>query len=99
VSGRHVQLLTLLLDEGNLTLAELTRRTAHIYLVKNPTKALVRDLNYLISLQAITHERLDGPRGFILRINLEWPAQITETEFFRRVKEMPKGKVHGFLSS
>jgi hypothetical protein len=32
-------------------------------------------------------------------INLDWPAQITETEFFKRVKEMPKAKIYGFLSS
>jgi hypothetical protein len=34
-----------------------------------------------------------------LSANLEWPTQITETEFFKRVKAMPKGKVYGFLSS
>jgi hypothetical protein len=31
-------------------------------------------------------------------INLDWPMKITETEFFRRMKELPKGKVYGFLS-
>ena len=28
---------------------------------------------------------------------LEWPTQITETEFFARVKQMPKAKTHSFL--
>jgi len=27
-----------------------------------------------------------------------WPTEITETEFFRSVKEMPKAKTHGFLA-
>jgi hypothetical protein len=44
-------------------------------------------------------KKLPEAQGFLLSINLDWPTQITETEFFKRVKEMPKGKVYGFLSS
>ena len=39
--------------------------------------------------------QLSNKRDFFLSINLEWPTQITETEFFKRVKETPKAKVHG----
>jgi Fic family protein len=99
LSGRHVQLLTLLLDEGEMTLAALVQRAAHFYQVKNPAKALTRDLNYLVGLDAVTAERLPEDQGFIVRVNLDWPSQITETEFFRRMKELPKGKVYGFLST
>jgi len=99
ISSRHVQLLNLLLDMEEMTLAELSAKTRHFYEVKNPYKALVRDLNYLIRLQAVRVKPLAEEKGFLLSINLEWPTQITETEFFRRVKEMPKGKVYGFLSS
>lgn len=98
MSSRHVQLLNLLLDQDEITLADLSARTRHFYAVKNPQKALVRDLSYLIQLQAMGATRLPEDKGFLLAINLEWPTQITETEFFRRVKEMPKGKVFGFLS-
>lgn len=62
-------------------------------------KALIRDLNYLIGLGAVSFERIGDPPNIVLRIHLDWPTQITETEFFRRVKEMPKGKLHRFLSS
>ncbi len=99
VSNRHVQLLNLLLEEEEITLEALTKRTAHFYRVKNPYKALIRDLNYLIELKAITYKRLPENTGFLILIQLEWPMQITETEFFRRAKEMPKAKVHGFLST
>lgn len=99
MSARHVQLLNLLLDEGSLVMEEFIKRTAHFYTVKNPTKALVRDLQYLVGLKAMMVEKPKDHRGHILSINLEWPTQITETEFFRLVKDMPKGKVHGFLSS
>jgi Fic family protein len=99
VSGRHVQLLNLLLDEEEMTLAMLTERTRHIFNVQNPYKALVRDLNYLIGMGAIAAKRLPDKTGFLITINLDWPTKITETEFFQRVKAMPKGKVYGFLSA
>lgn len=99
VSDRHVQLLNLLLDEEEMTLVELTKRTAHIYSVANPYKALIRDLNYLIELESIAAKRLPEGSGFLISIRLEWPARITETEFFRKAKELPKAKVHGFLSA
>lgn len=99
LSGRHVQLLTLLLDEEEMTLAAIAERTRHFYGVRNPYKALVRDLNYLIGLNAVVAQRLPENRGFLLQINLEWPTKITETEFFLRMKELPKGKVYGFLST
>lgn len=99
MSDRHVQLLNLLLDHDNQTLAELEQDTKQFYRVNNPRKALIRDLNYLVGLQALTAKRLQDKTDFQLSINLEWPTQITETEFFKRAKELPKAKVYGFLSS
>lgn len=99
MSERHVQLLHLLLDEEEIVLEDLSKRTAHFYRMRNPYKALIRDLNYLIGLGAILAKRLPENAGFLISIRLEWPTRITETEFFRQVKEMPKAKVHGFLST
>ena len=99
MSNRHVQLLNLLLDEEHITLAELEKRMPHVYHMKNPYKALIRDLNYLIELGAVGTTRLPENAGFLIVIRLDWPTRITETEFFRHVKDMPKAKVHGFLSS
>jgi hypothetical protein len=99
VSGRHVQLLNLLLDEEEMTLAVLTERTRHIFNLSNPYKALVRDLNYLIGMGATSAKRLPDESGFLIHINLDWPTKIAETEFFKRVKVLPKGKVYGFLSA
>jgi Fic family protein len=99
LSGRHVQLLNLLLDEEKMTLTAITERTRHFYRVRNPYRALSRDLNYLIGLQAIAARRLPDNAGFLFSINLDWPTQITETEFFRRMKDMPKGKMYGFLAT
>ena len=99
MSDRHVQLLNLLLDEEEITLAELAKRTMHLYRMKDAYRALIRDLNYLIELNAVWSKRLPENAGFLISIRLEWPTKITETEFFRRVKAMPKAKGYGFLST
>jgi len=99
MSDRHVRLLQLLLDHGSQNGAVFIKQTAGLYQVKNPRKALMRDLSYLSALQAIEVKQASDKLDFIISINLDWPAQITESEFFKRVKEMPKAKLHGFLSS
>ncbi len=92
ISARHAQILYLLLDAGEMMLPDLVLKTRSFYSLKNPQKAFIRDLNYLIRLQAIRGERLPDDDTVLLTINLEWPTQITETEFFKRTKDMPKGK-------
>jgi hypothetical protein len=99
MNERHMQLLNLLLDVGELSLSGLLARSAPFYRVANPRKALIRDLTYLIELEAIRFEPGPNVDQSRLIIDLEWPMRITETEFFRWAKSMPKGKVHGFLSS
>ncbi len=99
MSDRHVRLLQLLLDRGDHKFTEILKQTGALYHVKNPRKAVIRDLSYLVALQAIEIKQTGDKSDAIISINLDWPAQITESEFFKRVKEMPKAKVHGFLSS
>lgn len=98
MSARHVQVLNVLLERDRVTLSQLEELTRHQYTVKNPYKALVRDLSYLIGLGAMGAERLPDGQSVALWVNLDWPTTITETEFFRLVKEMPKRKIYGFLS-
>jgi Fic family protein len=98
IAERHIDILKRLLAVDKLTLEELTEQTAAIYKqLKNPYKALIRDLNYLIRLRAIGLKKLPE-NHYELFARLEWPTEITETEFFRSVKEMPKAKTHGFLA-
>ena len=97
MAERHLEILKLLLKIDSLTLDELTAMTEPKYhSLRNPFKALIRDLNYLIRLKAIRVEKLDeGRYRFFAR--LEWPTEITETDFFALVKQMPKAKTYGFL--
>jgi Fic family protein len=98
IAERHIEILKLLLKVDTLTLEDLTERTSGIYRpLKNPYKALIRDINYLLSLRAIGYEKLPENR-YRLFARLEWPTEITETEFFKTVREMPKAKTHGVLS-
>lgn len=100
ISRRHLQLINLLLDVEQIKLPTLVDRTGHSYAsVKNPMKALIRDLLYLQELEAIHIARSDATEEVNIRINMDWPMQITETEFFRRMKQQPKARLGGFFSS
>jgi Fic family protein len=95
---RHIEILKLLLNTDVMDLEELTERTKiHYHSLGNARKALIRDINYLIGLRAIGFTKLTNNK-YDLFVRLEWPAEITETEFFQRVKQMPKAKTHTFLS-
>jgi Fic family protein len=98
MSERHVKILNVLLGVDRISLADLAERIRPFYALKNPDKAMLRDLNYLVRLGAMRAEQLPENRGIALSPNLDWPTTITETEFFRMVKAMPKGKILGFLS-
>lgn len=97
MAERHLEILKLLLDSESLTPSELTAKTSSVYQsLANPGKALIRDLNYLIRLGAAEVKRGDDNRIHI-SAHLEWPTEITETEFFDRVRHMPKARTHSFL--
>jgi hypothetical protein len=99
MSGRHIELLRILLDSDELSLSEVVDRSRHLYSVRNAQKAQIRDLNYLARLGALRVRRVEEPLLIRLSATLAWPAEITGTEFFRLIKTMPKGRIHGFLSS
>ncbi len=95
LAERQIEILKILLDEP-LELSEVIDKTQTAYSkLSSPTKALVRDLNNLIGLDAIRYEKSE--KGVFFSLNLNWPTQITETEFFQKVNEFPKGKMHSFL--
>jgi Fic family protein len=69
--------------------------------VMNKDKALIRDMNQLISLGTITYRRDPVESGKNLRIvfsaRLQWPTEITETEFFHKVSSLPRAKEQLFV--
>jgi hypothetical protein len=99
IGKRQIEILKVLLESEQLTRARLHRRVASHYVgMKHEGIAFIRDLNQLENLQAITDDWDDSAQGrSFVTINLDWPQQIDETEFFKRMKEMPKGKSFKFL--
>ena len=97
IAKRQIEILNLLLDTGVLELAQVIRRTESVYsTLKNPTKALIRDLNELLSLRAIHFEHA-AQGGYVFTVRLEWPTEITETAFFEEMRTLPRAKTHSFL--
>jgi Fic family protein len=97
VSERHVKILQFMSSVDEISLSKLSEKIQYIYSLKNSYKALIRDLNYLLQMKAIFAQK--NAEGYTLKINIDWPTQITETEFFQKTKALPKAKVHGFLSA
>ncbi len=98
IADRQMEILNLLLthDDGML-LDEIIDETKSVYdSLKSPRKALIRDLCHLIGLSAVEWYE-DDDEQFFLAVNLDWPTTITETDFFRRVSELPKDKTYSFL--
>ena len=64
--------------------------------LKSPLSAYVRDLNHLSGLRAIVVrlEESEGPefRKYFVKVRVEWATEITETEFFRQINQLPQAK-------
>lgn len=97
IMERQLRILNCLLEEDMLA-GELRRRTQSDYAkLRHPDKAFMRDLAALFSLDAISFEKLDSG-AFRLSVRLEWATEITETEFFKRINDLPKAKAQDFIT-
>lgn len=98
---RQLVLLEQLLDVEMVEWTDLIESNIGNYASRRiPIQALVRDVNKLSALGAITVRRDEPtPKKFIffISVNLDWPSTITETEFFTRIEQLPKSKTSGFL--
>jgi Fic family protein len=78
---RQIEILLLLL-ERDMEFGEIWDRVRPSYSdLKKPVEALTRDLNGLLALKTIHFEKVSRKRT-LLRVNLDWPTEISETEFF-----------------
>jgi len=94
LAKRQLKILEVLLERDALDLDQLVNAVdRHYFQLKNPTKALIRDVNQLISLRAITAEKIEAGK-YRIRLRLEWATEITETAFFEAVKRFPQAKTY-----
>ena len=94
---RELEILKILLEKESISLDDLIRAVSAEYdSLKNPRKAIIKDINDLVQLNAVRVSRLQGG-GYKIEILLDWPTKITESEFFATVRRLPKAKTHPFL--
>lgn len=94
---RQIEILKLLLENEKMDLDTIVKRTAKDYNeLENPFRAVIRDLRGLIDLGAIVAKKKDERKWDIV-IRLNWPTEITETDFYQKFKSYPKAKTHPFL--
>jgi len=99
IAQRQIEILKVLL-EGEIRITDLYAKLSVAYenKMKAPVPAFLRDLGALLHLGTITTISTDKAKAVLLRVNLDWPQQITETDFMRKVKDLPKAKDHEFMS-
>ncbi len=89
MGARQLRILDALLETGEVAHEQLWRRVSGAYApLKSPSKIYARDLTSLTALRAIEVRTPDKPAGAVrslVRPNLEWPSEMTEAEFFRRM--------------
>ena len=97
---RQIEILKILLEEDRIQLPDLYIRVKPLYgSLKNMISALSRDFEQLEAIGAIQANWAEaGSNADFVSINLNWPQEIDEGEFLRRMKAMPKGKTFKFLS-
>lgn len=91
IQQRQIEILKRLLESEDVAIDSLAEDLASSYeKLKTPTKALIRDVNELIRLGAV--ELAETNAGIRLKVRLQWPTEITESEFFQRLRDLPKAK-------
>lgn len=98
---RQLMVLNRLLErDGEVDWLQLIEEVAPYYASrKNAPNAIARDVNRLGALGAITirRENVDDKRyRFLIGVNLNWPSQITDTEFFMKIERLPRSKTSTF---
>jgi len=97
IAERQVAILKLLLGVDSMPYSDLWARVQDKYAtLRNPMKAFARDIQNLYSLDSIAFRKVADDK-YEVSARLEWPTEITETEFFSRAKKMPKAKTSEFL--
>jgi len=101
---RQLSLLDKLLNiEGAVEFSKMVQIFSDVYKTrKNPVNALIRDLNrlsYLGAIRITKEEKTPNNPVYYIAVVLDWPTQITETEFFAKLAHLPKSKTYGFLSA
>ena len=100
IANRQLAIIHLLLEQGEMDVSVAFRRLKAVYNVKNPWGAFTRDAFSLENLGAIEFDfnPPGTPDRVLVSLRLSWPTEITETEFFRKTRDMPRVKNLKYLA-
>jgi Fic family protein len=98
IAKRQLAILEQLLKRDETDFEDLAKTMTEQYTsVKNPRKALVRDVDHLSALGAIFVVKV-GEGRFVISVRLDWPSELSERAIFERVRSLPKAKTRSFLA-
>lgn len=95
IGERQIEVLKILLETDEVPMTQFLARTLPFYSAKKFSNlAFQRDISQLLDLGAI---QIRHGEPMTISANLDWPQQIDEGDFMRKIKAMPKGKSFKFL--
>ena len=99
LAERQLAILEWLLDRDEPVDADdlIDATYRHYANLKAGLKAYIRDLTQLVQLRAIASSIRDGKTMVWAR--LEWPTEITETEFYKQIDKLPSAKTKLLIRS
>jgi len=97
IAERQLEILKILLETESIEWQQLIKQTNRSYSqLKSPLSALVRDVNSLSELGAISVVKMED-ESIQIAARLQWPSEITETDFFKKTRQLPKAKTLSFF--
>jgi Fic family protein len=96
IQKRQIEILKLLLQQEMTGGALAERALEHYRGLKSAHLAFLRDLFSLVELGAVA-ETKDAQGRTCFAARLDWPEEITESEFFAQLKKLPKLKSYKLL--
>ena len=97
IAERQIKILKLLLENEKMDEREIYERVKNSYAyLQNPLKAFIRDIIGLYNLKTIEILH-DDQKKMYFHIRLEWPKEITEPEFDKTIKSLPKAKTYSLF--
>jgi cell filamentation protein, protein adenylyltransferase len=107
LAKRQFSILERLLERDDTwTVEELFNAISKDYNnLKSAGKAFIRDVNHLSGLKAIQVNKIKQQPGrplwsaYTVAARLEWPTEITETEFYKEMNSMPPAKTRLYIGA
>ncbi len=96
IESRQIEFLKILLEINSINHFDAySRLEIHYINLRTSFNTYIRDVNQLIHLGAV-NLTLEGDI-YTLHINLNWPMEMSETELYEKLKNLPKAKSTKFL--